>query len=227
MALPNADFSADLGKHRFFHDSQTYDVNWQSADETDAQFFRPHEGLGKDLIGKCEESLKGYSPSDIPVIEFCYQSDGLGQYSDVRSLIGQSGELVVEKLIFSMTGQRIEHLVIAGITDSGQPIKAETIDRLLLQPGQKNGCTASLRKESELIELLGQEDLAFEEQTNRDLESYYEEETEKLERWAEDRRLALDVKTKQLDNEIKVMRKANRQLELWPKSGMRCVYLSS
>lgn len=46
----------------------------------------------------------------------------------------------------------------------------------------------------------------------KDNEKYYDEETDKLERWAEDKRIALDIRIKQLDQEIKVARKASRQL---------------
>ena len=41
---------------------------------------------------------------------------------------------------------------------------------------------------------------------------YFTEESEKLDSWAEDRRIALDVRIKQLDQEIKDTRKAARQL---------------
>ncbi|MFD2407113.1 hypothetical protein ACFSVK_17505 [Azorhizophilus paspali] len=44
-------------------------------------------------------------------------------------------------------------------------------------------------------------------------ETYFEEETEKLERWAEDKRIGLDIRIRQLDQEIKEARKAVRQLE--------------
>lgn len=211
MALPTADFSADVSQHRFAHMGQIYDVNWQSADDTDAQFFRPHEGLGKDLIEQYQTRLDQCNDV-IPIIELSYRPDAEGQYSDLQSLIGQSGELIVDLLEFQMKNQRIEYLVVAAVTDSGVTLKSETIDRLLMQPGQKTGTAEMLKGAIQLNELLEQEEQGFEEQTNKDLECYYEEETEKLERWAEDRRLALDMKTKQLDAEIQAIRKANRQL---------------
>ena len=41
-------------------DGHWYDVDWQRADESDAKFFRPNEGLGKDIIeqAKKDEVLK-------------------------------------------------------------------------------------------------------------------------------------------------------------------------
>ena len=212
MALPEAKFSVGKNEYQFVFEGNTYDVNWQKADEIDAQFFRPHEGLGKSLIEKYEKSLGKQNGATIPVVEMVYQPDVQGQFSDLRQLIGKTGELVVEKLVFSIKNQRIEHLILAGVTETGEPLRPETIDRLLLQPGKTMGDVLSLNKESMIQELAAQEEMAIEEAVNRDLERYYEEETEKLERWAEDRRLALDLKTKQLDEEIKALRKANRQL---------------
>lgn len=52
----------------------------------------------------------------------------------------------------------------------------------------------------------------FIQQVERDNELYYNEEVEKLERWSEDRRIALDLRIKQLDAEIKEARKTARQL---------------
>lgn len=212
MALPDAQFNLDSSECRFVHSGQTYDVNWQQADSIDAQFFRPHEGLGKKLIEQYEVTLNSLGDGDIPVVELCYQPGVQGQYSDIQALINQSGELIVEKLVFSIKSQRIEHLILAGVTDAGESLQPDTLDRLLLQPGNQINTLPQLLNEATLTGLSEIEEQTIEEKVGKDLERYYEEETEKLERWAEDRRLALDLKTKQLDDEIKVLRKANRQL---------------
>ena len=210
MTLPDADFNRDVNAHRFTCQDQTYDVNWESADETDAQFFRPHDGLGKKLIEHHQNPLE--QQSTIPAIELTYQPEGEGQLSDLQPLIGESGELALDLLSFTMKNQRIEYLVAAGCTATGQTLKPETIDRLLLQPGRKTSQVDRLIQAEALENRLLREEQHYEEQTTRDLEHYYEEETEKLERWSEDRRLALDIKTRQLDAEIKEMRKSIRQL---------------
>ncbi|WP_252178249.1 SNF2-related protein [Endozoicomonas sp. 4G] len=210
MALPDADFDHEVSDHRFAYRGQCYDVHWETADETDAQFFRPHDGLGHQLIERHQLSMK--QQSSIPEVEFTYQPQGEGQFSDLQPFIGMSGELVIDLLSFNMKNHRIEYLVAAGLTDTGQVLKPQTIDRLLLQPGHETGRVVSLAQTEILETSLLQEEQFYEERTNRYLEHYYEEETEKLERWAEDRRLALDIKTRQLDSEIKEMRKSIRQL---------------
>jgi len=205
MALPNAQFDHS----RFSHNGQAYDVDWRNADETDAQFFRPHEGFGAKLIAQCEHQLNALTePAEL---RFTYQPHEDGQFSDLLNLVGSRGELAVEKLTYTLSNQKMEHLLIAAITDGGEALPQETVDRLLLQPAQQTG-VAALQHQTALIELLNQQAQQVKAQIDQDLEHYYTEETDKLERWAEDRRLALDIRIKQLDQEIKEHRKAIRQL---------------
>jgi len=127
-------------------------------------------------------------------------------------LIGQSGELILEKLILKTTNQTIEHLLLAACTRTGEVLDQETIDRLLELPIQKSIPDATLTQ----TVLLGNQLKSLEADNvnaaEKDNEHYYDEETEKLDRWAEDRRIALDIRIKQLDQEIKETRKASRQL---------------
>ncbi len=207
MALPNAQFN----HNRFVHNGQTYDVDWRTADDTDAQFFRPHEGFGAELIEQCEQQLIALGNAEPIEMLFTYQPLGDGQYSDLLNLVGQSGELVVEKLIYSMKNQTMEYLLLAAVTDAGESLPVESVDRLLLQPAQQVG-SAVLRHEAILAGLLDEQGQQVKARVDQDLDRYYTEETDKLDRWAEDRRLALDIRIKQLDQEIKEQRKAIRQL---------------
>lgn len=215
MSVPEAQFN----EHRFFYtppgasEGSWYDVNWQRADESDAKFFRPNEGLGKDLIEQAKAELAALDLATPPaelVFEYTAQRDG--QYSDLQILIGQSGELVLEKLILKTDKQTIEYLLLAACTTAGEMLHPDTIDRLLELPVQENIPNASLTQsallEDQLKELEAYNVIAAE----KDNEHYYDEETEKLDRWAEDRRIALDIRIKQLDQEIKDTRKASRQL---------------
>ena len=127
-------------------------------------------------------------------------------------MIGQSGELILEKFILKTTNQTIEHLLLAACTTTGELLDQKTIDRLLELPIQKSIPDATLTQ----TVLLGNQLKSLEADNvnaaEKDNEHYYDEETEKLDRWAEDRRIALDIRIKQLDQEIKEARKASRQL---------------
>jgi len=215
MQLPEARFN----EHRFFYtppgtsEGSWYDVDWQRADESDAKFFRPNEGLGKDLIEQAKAELAALEPdTSLAELVFEYTAQRGGQYSDLQRLIGQSGELVLEKLILKTAQQTIEYLLLAACTTTGETLHPDTIDRLLELPVQENSPNTQLTQSAQLEDQLKALVADNVNAAEKDNEHYYDEETEKLDRWAEDRRIALDIRIKQLDQEIKEARKASRQL---------------
>jgi len=127
-------------------------------------------------------------------------------------LVSQSGELVLEKITLKTANQTIEHLLLAGCTTTGETLHPDTIDRLLDLPVQKIKPDAKLNQTALLDSQLQVLEADCVNAAAKDNEHYYDEETEKLDRWAEDRRIALDIRIKQLDQEIKEARKAARQL---------------
>ncbi|MFA5922500.1 MAG: SNF2-related protein [Methylococcaceae bacterium] len=208
-----------FNEHRFFYtppglsEGHWYDVDWQRADESDAKFFRPNEGLGKDLIEQAKNKLDALNRDTTAVeLVFEYHAQRDGQYSYLKELIGQSGELILEKLVLKTTNQTIEHLLLAACTTTGEVLDQETIDRLLELPVQKSIPDATLTQTVLLENQLKSLETDNVKAAEKDNEHYYDEETEKLDRWAEDRRIALDIRIKQLDQEIKEARKASRQL---------------
>ncbi|HEY8331894.1 MAG TPA: SNF2-related protein [Pseudomonas sp.] len=206
MSVPQARFEGE----RFELDGHWYDPNWQRAQETDARFFQPNDGKGGELIERAKATLSAPAAAELLLR---YVPAENGQLSDVLELLGQSGELVVEKLTLSTATQRREHLLLAGFTDSGQLLDERTCDRLLRLNAQEVSTQPALQHVATLqarLDALRGECL---QQANAHNERYFEEETEKLERWAEDKRIGLDIRIKQLDQEIKEARKAVRQLE--------------
>ena len=98
------------------------------------------------------------------------------------------------------------------VTENGEVLAEETVSRLLRLPLSE---ITSVEEQPLLPALTTQCEVlrhSFIQQVERDNELYYNEEVEKLERWSEDRRIALDLRIKQLDAEIKEARKAARQL---------------
>ncbi|MCW3481620.1 DEAD/DEAH box helicase [Neisseriaceae bacterium JH1-16] len=206
MCLPNATFNED----RFYHDGHWHDVDWQRANETDAQFFQPGDGQGLALIKQAKAALGALDDAEL---EFDYSQQGDGHYSDLRSLIGQSGELILEKVTLTTAKQTRERLLLSARTDGGQELDERTSERLLFLPAEVMSPLPAFQHEAVLHEQLSTQRSAYLQAAERDNERYFEEETEKLDRWAEDRRIALDIRIKQLDQEIKEARKAARQLD--------------
>lgn len=201
--LPDAEFEND----RFSYQGNWYELNWPQADENDTKFFRPHEGLGKELIEKARQ----YTPESHVELELDYSQLQM-QRADVKNYLGQSGELTLEKYIIETIKHKQEFLLICACTDDGKILEFETARRLLLVPGEVKNNHAEMTHQASLqqgISALQADYFAEAERTN---EQYYEEETEKLENWGEDRRVALDIRIRQLDKEITDARRAARQL---------------
>ncbi|WP_368981330.1 SNF2-related protein [Klebsiella pneumoniae] len=196
-----------------FHSSgKYYDVSWPVADEKDAEFFRPNQGYGKQLIDVALH--EGKDLSTLPVcqkLHFIYQPK-TGQLADVKLLCQRSGQLLLAKVSIGNQEQQRERLLVAAVTENGEVVAEETASRLLRLPLSE---VTSIEEQPLLPTLTAQCEVlrnSFIQQVERDNELYYNEEVEKLERWSEDRRIALDLRIKQLDAEIKEARKTARQL---------------
>lgn len=203
--LPEARFETD----RFYYDESWFDLNWPHAEANDAQFFRPHEGLGKVLIAKSLEydCLSG----DVLMLNYALLGPG-AQRADVRGLIGKAGEISVEKYTIKTRHQTLEFLVVAACSDDGDVLEAKTAHRLLLVPGTSQVANNVISQEEKLQVRLAELRSQHFEAAERNNEKYYEEETQKLEFWSDDRKVALDIRIKQLDKEITDARRAARQL---------------
>lgn len=207
MMLPQS----QTENHRLFHEGHWYDVRWQVAEETDARFLRPNEGLGRELIDQAKKELASLP---IATLEFDLGQTYNGQHSWLKDRVGQSGELVVEKLALRTAKRTVEYLLVGAISDSGEIFDPSSVGRLLSLPASvvEKPDALALRQEELLINELARQEsnrMADAEAAN---EHYFIEETGKLDAWAEDRRIALDIRLKQLDLEIKETRKAARKL---------------
>lgn len=204
MSLPQAHFADD----HFAFDGIRYTPHWQAAEDSDSEFLQPNDGLGLRLI---EEARAAIADPQAEVV-FHYAPSANGQYSNLLDLLGQSGELTLHKLTLSTPKQHYEHLLLAGITDSGQVLDLRTCERLLRLQAQELPGSPTLQHAQHLqAQLDGLRDACLAKAEARN-ERFFEEETEKLERWAEDKRIGLDIRIKQLDQEIREARKAVRQL---------------
>jgi superfamily II DNA/RNA helicase len=205
MSLPHAHFADDyLELHGI-----RYTPHWQTAENSDSEFLQPNDGLGQHLIDEARAAIV----NDQAQVTFHYAPAENGQYSNLRDLLGHSGELTLHKLTLSTPKQDYEHLLLAGVSDSGHMLDAPTCERLLRLQASEHAASPTLQHSPRLhaqLDALRDACLKAAEARN---ERFFEEETEKLERWAEDKRIGLDIRIKQLDQEIKEARKAVRQLE--------------
>ena len=179
------------------------------AQEHDSEFFRlqaTEHYLAWDLVRRAKAR-----PLSAAHLQFAYSALKGGHYAALRPLIGQTGILQLVKLTFRYAGIEEHHLLVLAKTDAEDLLSQENAEHLLCIPAEIIEGETSMNT-SVLEPLLDSAVADKELQTEKQLETYFEQENEKLERWAEDRRKALMASVDELSNEISALKKAARQL---------------
>ena len=159
--------------------------------------------LAQRLIAECKKLT-------LPVKEVVFRYSGAAKHiSIVEPLIGRQGTLRVASL--NVTALESEdHLLFAGWCDDGAVLDAEQCRRLFSlaaetgEPGSVIDGKYSLRLQEQLD---AQRDTILATLGQRNA-TYFEVELEKLEKWADDLKAGLELELKELDSEIKAMKRS-------------------
>lgn len=204
--LPDADFR----QNHFYLQGQRYDLSWPLAEKNDSEFFRLQANehfLAWDLIRKAKKR----DPEPALLIFRYGQLEG--HYAALKEYIGQSGALTAFEIRFTFNQGKTSNtrLVVLAQTDDGQKLTLENAEHLMCVPATSEPLTDAIP--SELFESWQTQVLEdTEAETEAELDNYLEQESEKLERWAQDRRKALMATVEELDEQIRLYKKEARQL---------------
>lgn len=172
-------------------------------DIIDANIYRIGHPLAQCIIQECKNFK-----TDPTEIAFDYSGMPNRKITILESLIGKSGWLSLSLLTIS-SFEAEDHLLFAGLTDDGIELDYEQAARLFSLPASIIESTVyepvETRKSLDNIK----EKLKIEIiQTNAERNSnFFDQEMEKLDNWAEDKKNSLEIELKDLDKEIK-LRKA-------------------
>ncbi|MFT6778374.1 MAG: superfamily II DNA or RNA helicase [Paraglaciecola sp.] len=204
--LPQATFNAN----HFVYGGKRYDLSWSLATQNDSEFFRLQAAehyLAWKLVKKAIEH-------DLSPVHLTFRYDQLvGNYSALQALIGQSGKLCSIELIFSFNNNKTKQrkIMVLAITDQQQRLDLKNGEQLLSIPAEASPLQGLI--EDQFFEQWKQEELDKQRtQTEEELDEYLERESDKLERWARDKRDSLFETVDQLDQEIDVLKKEARRL---------------
>jgi superfamily II DNA or RNA helicase len=128
--------------------------------------------------------------------------------SILEPLVGQSGTLVANRLTVSALESE-DYVVVSAITHEGHPLDDEQARRLFNLPASIHSSQATNGGNIEAIFAI-QKGQILSEIAERNA-TFFEEEMEKLERWASDLKIELEFELKELDREIKLIKKEARQ----------------
>jgi superfamily II DNA or RNA helicase len=170
----------------------------------DANTYRIGHPLAQRIIDKCKAVAT--EPGDVV---FRYKDSGK-KIALVESLVGQSGWLLCNRLTISAF-ETEDHLLFAGLTDAGVPIDPMQACRLFDLPGEVVGnVSAPGGIDGKLAEQINSQQQVIAETLSRKNGTWFDDEMDKLDRWAEDRRKSLKAALDELDVKIRETRKEAR-----------------
>ena len=194
----------------------------------------PRAGLnietGTYQLGKNVEEAHTYRlghPLAQHVIEHCKRLETppaslLFDYSNhpqnsvaLEPLAGKSGSLLCRHLTIAGAEQE-DFLLLAGFTDQGDNVPADTFVRLLNLPAEESGQTIGAGAQEQLNHALEQLKGNTLQEVEQRYGEWFEQEMEKLDRWADDKRRGLKDQLKKLDDELKELKKQGRQASSMP-----------
>ncbi|CAA0112763.1 SNF2-related protein [Zhongshania aliphaticivorans] len=201
---------AKIATNHFFYDNRRFDLSWPLAQQNDSEFFRlqaTEHFLAWDLVRRAKAH-----PLTTVHLEFQY-GQLEGNYAALKALAGQSGELAVFNLSFSynLGKANSSQLFIVAQTDAGVVLSQENAAHLLCIPAQERALDTSINEQvliEKMDEVVEKQKLLKEDE----LDNYLEQESGKLERWAQDKRKALMETVDDLDEQIRQFKKDARQL---------------
>ena len=133
--------------------------------------------------------------------------------------VGKSGTMTVQKLSVRGSDDQ-DHIIIAAITDEGLRLKRKAAMRLFELPSQKNG-QADLEVPAPVKRVVENERKAILDELATRQATWFDEEMDKLDNWAEDKRAGLKADLKDLDEQIKALKKEIRQIGNLPDKLVR------
>lgn len=133
----------------------------------------------------------------------------------LEPFIGSTGTLTAQKMSIRGVDDQ-DHIIIAAITDDGRRIAAKAALRLFELPSVNTG-SASLTVPSSLTDAVKAERQSILDALAARQSVWFDQEMDKLDSWAEDKRAGLKADLKDLDDQIKAMKKEVRQIGNLPE----------
>jgi adenine-specific DNA-methyltransferase len=178
----------------------------------DAYPYRPGSLLAEALIDRAKNRVLPTA-----VLEFDYGTFD-GKVGILEPYIGQAGWLSLSLMTITALDEE-DHLVWSVITDDGVPLHPDIGERLFRLPAT---VTHLIDLPSSIEDVLMQQGQRLRNEILEDADKannrFYEEEVEKLDRWADDRKHGLEVAIKDIDGQIRQAKKdANLSRDLAAK----------
>ena len=128
----------------------------------------------------------------------------------IEALVGKTGTLVAHKLSVRGADDQ-DHIILAAMTDDGARLDPKTAMRLFELPCAQKGCNRSSSLPEAVKQTVESERKTILDEMAARQSTWFDEEMDKLDNWAEDKRAGLKADLKELDEQIKMLKKEIRQ----------------
>jgi len=167
-----------------------------------AHRYRIGHPLAQFLIGTAKNRK-------LPVKQFEFDYTSWPQKAAaVEAFIGSKGILVLQHLAIHGADEQ-DHLILCAMTDDGRLLPDEAAHRLFDLPSRNITPSSIVPPQTLQIEIKRRKQVILDELTNRQ-SLWFEEEIDKLNAWAEDKRRGLKAQLKEYDDEIALLKKEAR-----------------
>jgi adenine-specific DNA-methyltransferase len=167
----------------------------------EAHLYRPNHPLAEGLVARAKRRQLPAAAIDFDYGK--YQ----GKISALEPLINKAGWLEISLFSVLSLDQAEDHIIVVGITDDGKFLDVDTAGRLIRLPGRVVG-----EIPVEHVVNMGAQIEQRQDTIQRDISErngrLFEAETEKLDGWADDLKVALEREIRELDRQIREVRRA-------------------
>ena len=164
----------------------------------DAHIFRPGHPLAQKILNEVKKK-----PLDVSEVVF-YYSKHQTIISVLKPLVGKSG--VMKASNYTVEALEAEdHVIVAALDQKGEPI-ADDVAKKLFSLVAESGAIEATVYDNDIKKLEGLEQETINLITSRSAErnsEFFDNEVDKLDKWADDMKTALELDLKKLDIDIK------------------------
>lgn len=160
--------------------------------------YRPQHPLAKWVLDQA-------SNQDLNHAELCFDYSGFSRkISTIKHLVGKAGQLLVKKLTV-IAAEAEDYIILAAETDDGYRLDAEESRKLFYVPATVK--TAHVNFSLSLQQIYDSEKTKIIAEIGQRDATFFEEEMDKLNRWADDKRKSLRLSLKEYDDQITQLKK--------------------
>lgn len=164
----------------------------------DAHIYRPGHPLAQKILGEIKAK-----PADESEITFDYSTNST-IISILEPLVGKSGILKVSNYTVEAF-EAEDSVVVSAIDESGNPVDGEITKKLFsIAARDVKAAVVSLEEKTKLDELESQTITMVSGRIAERNSEFFDNEVDKLDKWAEDMKKALELDLKKLDVDIKI-----------------------